>query len=90
MGGKGTLGVAVCGPGGMCDELREAVVQVCKSVGIMMDFHAEALRGCVDAISSTSIDQYLCMLHCHVLVASCTNDFQHKLCRLDFASSIPT
>lgn len=75
MGGKGTLGVAVCGPGGMCDELREAVVQVCKSVGIMMDFHAEASAWLCECNQLQFIDQYLCMFHCHVLVASCTNEF---------------
>ena len=64
MGGKGTLGVAVCGPGGMCDELREAVVQVCKSVGIMMDFHAEAstwLCECNQLLIHRSVSMYVAL-----------------------------
>lgn len=42
LGGKGTLGVVVCGPAGMCDELREAVVRVSKRGDVVIDLHVEA------------------------------------------------
>lgn len=41
LGGKGRLGVVVCGPAGMCDELREAVVEVCRR-GVAVELHVEA------------------------------------------------
>jgi predicted ferric reductase len=42
LGGKGSLGVVVCGPGGMCDELRAAVVQVSRRGDVVIDLHVEA------------------------------------------------
>ena len=38
---SGRLGVVVCGPGGMCDDVREAVVRACRS-GVVVELLVEA------------------------------------------------